>query len=103
LHCRHKWLIRVLARRLGGHMSDEREIWFPAKRYGWGWSLPCAWQGWAVLAAYLLMLGIGVLSIDPGRQQELFFSWIIGWSVLLLGVCWVKGERPRWRWGGRRD
>jgi hypothetical protein len=23
-----------------------RKIWFPAKRYGWGWGLPCCWQGW---------------------------------------------------------
>jgi len=83
-------------------MSDnDREIWFPAKRFGWGWSLPCAWQGWAVLAAYFLMLVIGVTNIDPGRQHALFIGWVTGWTVLLCIVCWIKGERPRWRWGER--
>jgi hypothetical protein len=83
-------------------MSDnDREIWFPAKRFGWGWGLPCAWQGWVVLLAYLVMLTIGVLAIDPGRQQAMFTGWVVGWTILLCAVCWVKGERPRWRWGDR--
>jgi len=21
-------------------------------------------------------------------------------SLLLVGICWLKGEPPRWRWGG---
>jgi hypothetical protein len=82
--------------------DDDREIWFPAKRYGWGWGLPCAWQGWVVLAAYVGMLLIGVVSIDRVLQPQLFIGWFMGWTLLLLSVCWVKGERPRWRWG-RRD
>jgi hypothetical protein len=81
--------------------DDDREIWFPAKRYGWGWGLPCAWQGWVVLLAYLVMLTIGVLTIDPGRQHALFIGWVAGWTILLCAVCWVKGERPRWHWGDR--
>jgi hypothetical protein len=83
-------------------MSDnDREIWFPAKRFGWGWGLPCVWQGWVVLAAYAVMLTIGVLNVDAERQPLLFAGWVFGWSTLLCIVCWVKGERPRWRWGGR--
>jgi len=39
----------------------EKRVWFPAKRYGWGWGLPCAWQGWLVLAAYFL--GMFLLSV----------------------------------------
>lgn len=80
---------------------DDREIWFPAKRYGWGWGLPCAWQGWVVLGVYFVLLLIGVFNIDPERQTDLFLGWMIGWSIALIAVCWVKGERPRWRWGGR--
>ena len=81
---------------------DERDIWFPAKRYGWGWGLPCTWQGWVVTAAYLVLLLIGVLAIDPERQLALFMGWMTGWSAAFVAVCWVKGERPRWRWGDRR-
>lgn len=29
--------------------SNGKKIWFPAKRYGWGWGLPVTWQGWVVL------------------------------------------------------
>jgi hypothetical protein len=33
-------------------MQTERKYWFPAKRYGWGWGIPCSWRGWLVLAAF---------------------------------------------------
>jgi hypothetical protein len=82
--------------------QDDRDIWFPAKRYGWGWGLPVTWQGWAVMAAYFVVLLIGVFGIDPERQLPLFMAWMVGWSAVLVAVCWWKGERPRWRWGGRR-
>jgi hypothetical protein len=81
---------------------EDRDIWFPAKRYGWGWGLPVTWQGWAVMAAYFVVLLIGVFGIDPERQLPLFMAWMVGWSAVLVAVCWWKGERPRWRWGGRR-
>lgn len=80
---------------------NDRDIWFPARRYGWGWGVPCAWQGWAAIGAYFVLLVIGVATIDPERQRPLFMGWMIGWSMALIGVCWIKGERPRWRWGGR--
>jgi hypothetical protein len=83
-------------------MADsDREIWFPAKRYGWGWGLPCAWQGWVVMATYVVMLLIGAFAIDRALQPDLFIGWVIGWTLLLVGICWAKGERPRWRWGRR--
>jgi hypothetical protein len=81
---------------------EDRDIWFPAKRYGWGWGLPVTWQGWAVMAAYFVVLLIGVFGIDPERQLPLFMAWMVGWSAVLVAVCWWKGERPRWRWGSRR-
>ena len=79
--------------------EEDREIWFPAKRYGWGWGLPCVWQGWMVLGAYTIMLLIGALTFDSEQDTVLFVGWVTGWTVLLLVVTWVKGERPRWRWG----
>jgi hypothetical protein len=47
------------------------------------------------------MLLIGFFGIDPERQLPLFLGWTMGWTIAFLAVCWVKGERPRWRWGGR--
>jgi len=23
-------------------------------------------------------------------------------SILLIEICWLKGEPPRWRWGGNK-
>ena len=31
---------------------SEKEYWFPAKKYGWGWGLPSTWQGWVVYCVY---------------------------------------------------
>ena len=49
-------------------MSAEREYWFPTKRYGWGWGIPTTWQGWLVLAAFVVLLIIGSIVLPPGKQ-----------------------------------
>ena len=46
-------------------MSDEPE-WFAARRYGIGSGPPIAWQGWAVLGAYLVLLGLASFVIRYG-------------------------------------
>lgn len=79
------------------------ELWFKAKRYGWGW-VPCAWQGWLVLVAYLVLTWIIFLPIDsaPYEAGEVIKNFIIPQlliTVLLIWVCYRKGEKPRWRWG----
>jgi len=80
--------------------TGGKAVWFPAKRYGWGWGLPTCWQGWAVLAAYLVACG-GAEAVLIIRHDRLAFYAIIAVSTaLLLLTCWRKGERPRWRWGG---
>lgn len=71
--------------------------WFPAKRYGWGWGLPRTWQGWAVTVAYFVgvLCAVALPLPEWGRG-----ALVLGGAALLLGVCAVKGEPPRWRWGG---
>lgn len=74
---------------------DEDDYWFPAKAYGWGWGLPVRWQGWAVTVLYLLLLlGSGVLL--PGGSRSAAFGIL---TLILIGICWWKGESPGWRWG----
>ena len=80
-------------------VQSEGSYWFPAKRYGWGWGLPCAWQGWLVLAAFLALLVAGPILFPPRTALVFFFVYVVLLGVLLLGVCWLKGEPPRWRWG----
>lgn len=75
-------------------------IWFPAKRYGWGWGLPCAWQGWAVLLLYLGLLAVSAFAFPPDRHPGGWSACVAGLTLLLVAVAWRKGEKPRWRWGG---
>jgi hypothetical protein len=78
---------------------SEGRYWFPAKRYGWGWGLPSAWQGWLVFAAFLGLLIAGPVMFPPRATPALFFGYVVLLGALLFGVCWLKGEPPRWRWG----
>lgn len=81
-------------------MSLPREqAWFRAKRYGYGWGLPARWQGWAVFLGYLAVLGGSGVTLLPERHPAFLIVTMV-LSVVLVGVCFWKGETPRWRWGG---
>lgn len=77
--------------------------WFPAKRYGWGWGLPTAWQGWVVLLVYAAAVALLIWLAPPDAHPFLFTGSVTVASLLLVLVCWLKGEPPSWRWGNRRD
>jgi uncharacterized membrane protein HdeD (DUF308 family) len=80
-----------------------QKYWFPAKRYGWGWGLPSSWQGWVVFAAFLSLVAAGYFMFLPA-QGLAFYIYVVFLVVLLTGICWLKGEPPRWRWGsGKPD
>ena len=81
-------------------MQPGRGYWSPAKRYGWGWGLPCAWQGWFVLAAFLGLLMAGAILFPPRAAPAFYFIYVAVLVLLFFAVCWLKGEPPRWRWGG---
>jgi len=81
--------------------TEQGKVWFPAKRYGWGWGVPATWQGWLVLLAYLAVIGGALHFLPPDRNQWAFATVAFLATAALLAVCWVKGEPPRWRWGGR--
>ena len=74
------------------------KAWFPAKRYGWGWGLPTRWQGWAVMFGFLAAMIISAIIILP-RNILAFLGSVIVISAFLTGICYAKGEVPRWRWG----
>ena len=77
--------------------------WFPARRYGWGWGWPTAWQGWVVFAVYFAAVTIAVfLFLLPGDTSA-FSTTIIVLTWVLIAVCWIKGEPPKWRWGEDRS
>lgn len=77
---------------------EYRDIWFPAKRYGWGWGWPIAWQGWIVYLVFIAFAIAGAM-VYARNPHPLFFVYLVVISAALIAVCWWKGEPPRWRWG----
>lgn len=72
--------------------------WFAAKRYGIGSGLPIAWQGWVLLAGYLVLVGLASFLIP--------ISWLAYFSLVgfLTGLFILISARTtrggwRWRWG----
>jgi hypothetical protein len=55
--------------------------------------MPSTWQGWLVLAAFVVLVFAGSSLFPPGTELG---RYLYG---LLVGVCWLKGEPPHWRWG----
>lgn len=80
--------------------EDKEKIWFPAKKYGFGWGLPVAWQGWVVLLSYILLIIIGSLAFkNMDLRPASFCLYIAVLTGILIVICWGKGEKAGWRWG----
>jgi len=82
--------------------ADDK-IWFKAKLYGWGW-YPCTWQGWAIIlffaiAEILLFKIINYSSHSASDTLINFVPFAFLLIIVLVIICYIKGERPRWRWG----
>ena len=76
--------------------------WFYAKRYGFGASLPCSWQGWVVLALFLaLMIGNAFLFEE---KPVVFIALTFTIVSIFLVIVWrtTKGGW-KWRWGKDGD
>jgi len=78
---------------------NEKKIWFPAKRYGWGWGPPNCWQGWAVYGVWLALLIAGAIFLMANHHLVLYVTYTIVLGIALFVICYLKGEKPRWRWG----
>ncbi|TDJ47246.1 MAG: hypothetical protein E2O51_01380 [Gammaproteobacteria bacterium] len=70
-------------------MPDEnRPYWFSAKTFGFGWVLPAAWQGWAVLLAYVVLFVAGRFMFSTAEYR---WPYTITITVLLVAVI-VSGS-----------
>jgi hypothetical protein len=77
-------------------MANQRQYWFLAKRYGWGWGMPIVWQGWLVMLIYFLALGVTVSLLST--QLPLLSGLVALESGLMILVCYLKGEPLSWHW-----
>ena len=74
-----------------------RTFWFKRRRYGWGW-YPVTWQGWLVVAIYVVLVGMLARWESPWALGSIAFA-----TGLLLVMTGLTGPRPRWRWGPRSE
>ena len=87
--------------------DNPNNLWFKRKLYGWGWT-PVKWQGWVVILAYILILFILFKDVDPEVNTfkenliPVFLLFII-LTVILIGICYKKGESPKWQWGPPKE
>ena len=79
--------------------AAESKYWFPAKRYGWGWGPPRTWQGWLVLVAFFALLAVGAIVFLPNLETGRFLTYTALLVAVLIAICYVTGEPPKWRWG----
>jgi uncharacterized membrane protein YhaH (DUF805 family) len=83
--------------------SQNTKQWFRAKRYGWGW-YPTTWQGWAIILLYTIATTLHFINIDKFSHSasdtliNFLLPFIINTTFLLI-ICFIKGEKPEWRWG----
>ncbi len=82
-------------------MQDPKRYWFPTKTYGWGWGFPTTWQGRAVLAVYVGALLVLFFRVPPHLDFGRYILYFCALTAVYVVVCWLKGEPPRWRWGGK--
>jgi hypothetical protein len=77
--------------------TNNSRYWFRAKRYGLGWGLPLAWQGWVFFFLWLLIVLSGVRLLAPGSKpmRWVFLSAMV---IIFFVVCYWKGDPNGRRW-----
>ncbi|CAN5461571.1 hypothetical protein BH10PSE3_BH10PSE3_30470 [soil metagenome] len=73
--------------------------WFRVKRYGLGAGLPCSWEGWVVLTAFVVIaIGSGLLLQEHPIAH---IATILTATAVVGAIAWRKSDGPwKWRSGG---
>lgn len=83
--------------------DNPQGYWFKRKIYGWGWT-PATWQGWVAILVFLVLMFLNFFRIDSASHSgsDTLINFIPQTAILvllLIVVCWKKGEKPKWQWG----
>jgi hypothetical protein len=85
--------------------DNPQGFWFKRKLYGWGW-VPATWQGWSVIVAYVMSILALAFTVDNNlSMQEVILPFVLPallLTLLLILICYKKGEKPRWQWGTKK-
>ena len=84
----------------------QKKLWFRAKTYGWGWT-PCSWEGWLTLVLFSVYMIWNFFRIDRASHSGSvtlsdLIPEIVSAVILLIAICYARGEKPSWRWGKKK-
>ncbi len=84
--------------------SKRTDYWFKRRRYGYGW-IPVSWQGWLVVLAFVVFVLLGALSIKDvpentfTKEVAFYLLFVFIATTALVKISYLKGPKPKWRWG----
>ena len=76
----------------------KNNLWFKKKTYGWGWT-PANAMGWLITGLYICGSVAYPLWTKwrPAEFSPLIYTSVLSiLTVLLIGICYLKGEKPGW-------
>lgn len=82
--------------------ETPKKLWFKRKRYGWGW-IPVTWEGWLSVVVFVVLVALNATRIDGDAHSASdsllnIIPQTFVLALLLLGLTYWKGEKPRWSW-----
>jgi FtsH-binding integral membrane protein len=81
--------------------KSPQKYWFKRRRFGLGW-IPVTWQGWVTMLGGLGIIFFTAFSTSRGSKNVGPLLLIVFAVVILfIVIAYLKGPRPRWRWGQR--
>jgi hypothetical protein len=85
------------------HTFFEPGDWFAPRRYGIGAGRPIAWQGWVLVASFLLVV-LGLAQVAKYGDWMISIAGMALIFVTTAGFIFIVHKRTRggwrWRWGG---
>ena len=77
-------------------MAPLGRAWFRPRRHGVG-AKPSTWQGWALMAGFVVALGAVLTTPLPADRRATGAGLL---TAALVFISWAKTEGGwRWRWG----
>ncbi|MBI5941354.1 MAG: hypothetical protein HY859_13095 [Caulobacterales bacterium] len=73
--------------------------WFHPKRYGYGAGLPCSWEGWLVLFAFMGVIAGVSYGFDDSHWRLRAATGLLAFVALVVIVVAKTRGGWRWRWG----
>jgi multidrug transporter EmrE-like cation transporter len=82
------------------------KAWFSPKLYGYGSGFPCSWEGWLVLAVYVVAVPLSSVPAFRYLPSSIAMALWLGFTaVLTIALLLIARARTEggWRWRNGKD